>query len=94
MRSIIVAAFVVAGLAVAGPALASQEAAKKAGCMGCHALDKKKVGPAIKDIAAKYKGQAGAQAELVAKVSAGKSHPKVKASEEDVKKVVAWMLSA
>jgi len=57
-------------------------------------MDKKKVGPAIKDIAAKNKGKAGAEAELVAKITGAKGHPKTKASEADVKKVVAWMLAA
>lgn len=43
---------------VATPALANPEAAmNKAGCMACHAKDKKLVGPSFKDIAAKYKGQ-------------------------------------
>jgi cytochrome c len=44
--------------AASAPALADAQAAMdKAGCMACHAKDKKLVGPAFKDIAAKYKGQ-------------------------------------
>ena len=47
--------------AASGSALAADPAAaaQKAGCMACHAMDKKLVGPAFKDIAAKYKGQGG-----------------------------------
>ena len=49
----------VAALALALPAVAAppEEAMNKAGCMACHAKDKKLVGPSFKEIAAKYKGQ-------------------------------------
>ena len=58
---------------VATPALANPEAAmNKAGCMACHAKDKKLVGPSFKDIAAKYKGQ-DASAKLMDKVRKGGS---------------------
>ena len=46
------------------------EAMNKAGCMACHSKDKKIVGPAFKDIAAKYKGQ-DATAKLMEKVRKG-----------------------
>ena len=45
--------------------------AKKSGCMACHAVDKKVVGPAWKDVGAKYKGDTAARASLIAKVKAG-----------------------
>jgi cytochrome c len=45
----------------------------KAGCLACHAKDKKLVGPAYKDVAAKYKGQAGVAAKLAEKVRKGGS---------------------
>ncbi len=62
-----------AGLfAVAGTASADELAlAKRSGCMACHAIDKKVVGPAWKDIAARYKGKAGAKEELITKVKKG-----------------------
>ena len=44
--------------------------AKKSGCLACHAIDKKVVGPSWKDVAARYKGK-DAKADLVAKVKAG-----------------------
>lgn len=56
---------------VAVPALADLELAKKSGCLACHAVDKKVVGPAWKDVSAKYKGKATAKADLVTKVKAG-----------------------
>ena len=48
----------------AAPALANLELATKSGCTACHAVDKKVVGPAYKEVAAKYKGDAKAEAML------------------------------
>ncbi|MDD4912703.1 MAG: c-type cytochrome [Sideroxydans sp.] len=47
--------------------------AKKRNCFACHMVDKKIVGPAWKDVAAKYRGDAGAQARLEAKIAKGGS---------------------
>jgi len=60
-----------AGLLAASAAPASPEAMSKAGCVACHAQDKKLVGPAFKDIAAKYRGQKEAAAQLADKVRKG-----------------------
>lgn len=69
---LLAAAAAVAALS-AGPALANvDEAMNKAGCLACHAKDKKVVGPSFKDIAAKYKGQ-DAVAKLADKVRKGGS---------------------
>jgi len=60
-------------LATAGAwADATEDAMNKAGCMACHTKDKKLVGPAFKEIAAKYKGQ-DATAKLIEKVRKGGS---------------------
>ena len=58
-------------LMVAGQASADLDLAKKSGCLACHSVDKKVVGPGWKDVAAKYKGNAGAKAALVDKVKKG-----------------------
>lgn len=87
------AVLVAAGLLAAGPAFADADLAKKIGCTTCHAVDKKKMGPALKDIAAKHKGQAGAADKLAAAVAKGEGHPKAKGSEEEIKKVVEWILA-
>jgi cytochrome c len=92
MKSLICAALVASGLAVWSQAAAQADLAKKEGCTNCHDVATKKVGPSFKDIAAKYKGNAGAEATLAAKITAGKDHPQVKASEDDVKKLVKWVL--
>lgn len=62
-----------AGLLLAGNALADEALLRKSGCFACHTVDKKLVGPALKDIAAKYKGQPGIVDKLTKKVRAGGS---------------------
>ncbi|MFG6461103.1 c-type cytochrome [Roseateles sp. DXS20W] len=64
---LITALLALAGAAHAGP----DEALNKAGCVACHAQDRKLVGPAFKDIAAKYRGQKDAAAQLADKVRKG-----------------------
>ena len=92
-QAIVLTASFVLGPAAAGLGLASEELAKKSGCMGCHDIDKKKAGPSFKDISKKYKGNAEAEAKLVATLAEGKKHPPVKASEDDRKALVKWVLS-
>ncbi len=59
------------GLTFSSVAMADLELAKKSGCLACHGVEKKVVGPAWKDVAAKYKGDAGARAMLIEKVKKG-----------------------
>lgn len=54
-------------------AIASQELAQKNNCLACHAVDKKLVGPAFKDVKARYAGQAGAADKLAEKIRKGGS---------------------
>ncbi len=90
-----------AAAALATPALANLELATKSGCMACHAADKKVVGPSYKEVAAKYKGDKGAQAKLEKKVKEGGQGvwgqvpmpPNSHVSDADVKKLVQWVLS-
>ena len=83
--------FVMAVLAtgVAG-AQSGADIVKAKGCLNCHEVDKKKVGPSFKDIAAKRKG---AEAELVAKLKDGKGHPKVAASDAELKAAVDHVMA-
>jgi cytochrome c len=81
-----------AGTLVAG-AVQAQDVLKAKGCLNCHEMDKKKVGPAYKDVAAKYKGNKDAEAMLVAKIKEGKGHPKVSASEDELKAAIKQVLS-
>ena len=49
------------------------ELAKRKACLACHGIDKRIVGPAFKEVAAKYKGEAGIEAKLVQKLRRGSS---------------------
>lgn len=117
----LISALILAGLA--GPALAANaddamlKLATNSGCMTCHHIEPgakgpdglPPIGPAWKDVSAKYKGQAGAQKQLTATVLAGsnpyESHWKGKVSglamppnkvainEADASKLVKWILA-
>jgi cytochrome c551/c552 len=63
---------------------------KAKGCLNCHEIDKKKVGPAFKEVAAKKAGKAD---ELVAKLKDGKGHMKINATEAEIKAAVDQVLS-
>lgn len=89
----------------AAPAHAAdgEAAVKKARCVACHAVDQKRVGPAYKEVAAKYKGDPKIAAVLFDKVRHGGSgnwgtvpmipHPADKISDDDLKAAVQWILS-
>ena len=92
MKAKLVLLVMAGALAGAGVAQA-QDVLKAKGCLNCHEMDKKKVGPAYKDVAAKYKGNKDAEATLVAKIKEGKSHPKVSASDDELKAAIKQVLS-
>jgi cytochrome c len=77
----------------AGFAQSGLEVMKAKGCLNCHDNDKKKVGPAYKDVAAKYRDDKGAEAKLVEKLKEGKAHPKIGASDAELKAAVQQVLS-
>ena len=74
-------------------AKAAQAAAKEHGCLNCHEADKKKIGPAYKDVSAKFKGKtlqdamAGMKANAVHKGSLGKTN------DEQLKTILEWVLA-
>lgn len=84
-----------AGMLAAGAAQAQSGAdvLKAKGCLNCHEMDKKKVGPSFKDLAAKYMGKKGAEGELVAKIKEGKAHPKIAASDAELNAAVGHVLA-
>jgi len=93
MKLIALAAVASIALAASGAANAQEALAKSSGCLNCHDVNTKKVGPAFKEVAAKYKGKADAEAMLATKLSKGEGHPAVKASADDIKSLVKWVLS-
>ena len=91
------------GALAAAPASAQDVDAvlTKNNCLACHAVDKKLVGPSYKDIAAKYRGQAGAEKMLAEKILKGSTGvwgqmpmpPNAAVPEADVNAMVKWILS-
>jgi cytochrome c len=85
----------------AAPAFAQADLAQKKNCMACHAIDKKVVGPAYKDVAAKYAGQKDAVDKLAQKVVKGgagvwgavpmPANPQV--TDAEAKQLVQWVLT-
>jgi cytochrome c len=79
---------------LAGGVAQGQDVLKTKGCLGCHDMDKKKVGPAFKDAAAKHKGDKDAAGAIVAKMKEGKGHPKIAGSDAELKAAVDTALAA
>jgi cytochrome c len=100
MKRIVIAA-ALAALAAAPAAFAQEALAQKSGCLACHAVDKKIVGPAYKEVANKYRNDKGAEAKLVDKVKKGGQGvwgpvpmpPNTQVSDADIKSLVKWILS-
>ena len=86
---------------VAGPALANADMAQKKNCMACHATDKKLVGPAYKDVAAKYAKDKDAVAKLAEKIQKGGSGvwgpvpmpPNANVNADEAKALATWVMS-
>ena len=101
MKAAWIGVIATSALLLAGTAQANEALAKKSGCMNCHAIDKKMVGPGFKDVAAKYKGDKGAEAALSEKVKKGSSGvwgmipmpANAAVSDGDVKTLVKWVLA-
>ncbi len=90
-----------AAVLVSAPVHADQALATAKNCMACHAVDKKLVGPAYKEISSKYAGQKDAVDKLALKVTKGGSgvwgpvpmpaNPQV--TEAEAKKLTRWILT-
>ena len=101
MKRVFVACAVIAGFALASSAGANEKLAQSSGCMTCHGIDKKVIGPGYKEVAAKYRGNKGAEADLIKKVKAGSKGvwgeipmpPNAHVKDEDIKTIVQWILS-
>lgn len=91
----------------AGSRAADEEAARSLArqnnCFKCHGVDKKKDGPAWKEVAAKYKGKADAEEKLIHHITSGEKakfedgheedHKIIKANAAETKNLVEWILS-
>jgi cytochrome c len=79
---------------------ASADLAKAKNCMGCHAIDRKVLGPGFKEVAAKYKGQKDAAAVLAGKIQKGSNGawgpiamPPNPVSDAEAKSLAQWVMS-
>jgi len=101
MRNV-VAVCIASGLMLsAGSAFADADLFKKSNCMACHAVEQKRFGPSLKDVAAKYNGDSGAVASLAKKIQTGGAGvwgqvpmpPQPQVSDADAKKLAEYILS-
>jgi cytochrome c len=105
MKSIVVlsaaAAVALAGNAHGADAKAAEALAQQSGCLACHTVDKKLVGPGYKQIADRYRNDRGAEANLFKKVKEGGKGawgdipmtPNAHVKDQDIKTIVQWILS-
>jgi cytochrome c len=82
-------------------AVAAKALASKSACLACHAVDKKLVGPAYKDVAAKHQGQAGAVDKVAARIKSGGTGiygpvpmpPQTSLKDDELKLLATWVLA-
>jgi cytochrome c len=99
MKLLIQSALIAATVGLSAPVLANQALAQKSGCLACHAVDKKVVGPAYQEVAKKYAGNTKPE-ELAKRIkSGGSGHwgpvpmpPQAALSEADAKTLATWIL--
>ena len=101
MKRVLLTLAALTAVAAATPAMADEAMAKAKNCMACHAIDKKVVGPAYKDVAKKFGGQAGAVDMLADKIMKGSSGtwgpvpmpPNANVNAAEAKQLATWILS-
>jgi cytochrome c len=106
MKSIVIVLAAVAAAALgasaqAADAKAAEALAQQSGCLACHTVEKKLVGPSYKEIADRYRNDKGAEANLFKKVKEGGKGawgdipmtPNAHVKDQDIKTIVQWILS-
>ncbi len=101
MKRLLLTAAALTTVMVATPAMANEALAKAKNCMACHAIDKKVVGPAYKDVAKKFGGQAGAVDMLAERIMKGSSGvwgpvpmpPNANVNAAEAKQLSTWVMS-
>ena len=100
MLALVALATLSAPTLAADPA-AAMELAKKSGCLACHSIETKMVGPAWKEVSKKYAGDATAAEQLIVKVKKGTNGtwgtvpmpPNATVKNDDIKTLVDFVLS-
>ncbi len=101
MRNVWLSVLAASAVLLAGNVQASADLAKDSGCLNCHSVDTKLVGPSLKDIAAKYAGQDGAADMLAGKIKNGSNGvwgaipmpPNANVSDENAKVLADFILT-
>lgn len=101
MKSAMLSGALAASLLMSGLACANEKLAQSSGCITCHGVDKKVIGPGFKEIASKYAGNKGAESDLIKKVKGGSKGvwgdipmpPNAHVKDEDIKTMVQWILA-
>jgi cytochrome c len=100
MKTLALTLLVCSSITMAGSAQANADLAKAKNCMACHAIDKKVLGPAFKDVAAKYGGQKDAVVKLVGSITKGSTGtwgamamPPNGVSEAEAQTLAKWVLA-
>lgn len=101
MKAMLIGMIAVSALSLVGTAQASEDLAKSSGCMNCHNVDNKLVGPALKEVSAKYAGQEDAVAYLAGKIQKGSNGvwgaipmpPNTAVNDENAKLLAEWVLT-
>jgi cytochrome c len=99
--ALVVSALLASAAVHAVDAVAAKALATKSACLACHAADKKLVGPAYKDVAAKHKGQEDAVAKVAARIKSGGSGlygaipmpPQAALKDDELKMLAEWVLA-
>jgi len=101
MKLLLAACAAFATAAFGGAAYANEKLAQSSGCMTCHAVDKKIIGPSFKEITVKYRNDKNVQADLFKKIKSGGKGvwgetpmpPNAHVKDEDIKTLVHWILT-
>jgi cytochrome c len=104
LKLVALAALTSALTVVSAPVFADQALATAKNCMACHAVDKKMVGPAYKEVAAKYSGDADAVKKLAVSIQKGSTPGKgnwgpvpmpanTQVNEAEAAKLAAWVMA-
>lgn len=101
MRKVLAVCIASGLLFSAGSAFADADLFRKSNCMACHAVDQKRFGPSLKDVAAKYSGDSSAVGMLAKKIQVGGAGvwgqvpmpPQSQVSDADAKALAEYILS-
>jgi len=78
-------------VAYAADAKLAQDGLKEHGCLACHDVDKKKVGPAYKEVSAKYKGKKVEEVMAGMKGKPVHKGPLAKTTDSSLKVMLEWV---